>query len=121
MNRLNKKTAFNGRFCEMAAVTPQKRQCELGSYYPAGSSVKPLPRKAAGTLYAILGQCVGQERFTINSDEITKNLKNPKTKQFAKFVLWCELRSHHKTNPRQKWLRHIWLCPPTTQNKRIPQ
>ena len=71
----------------------------------------------------ILGQdnmCVGQERFTINSDEITKNLKNPRTKQFAKFVLSCSLRSHNKTNPRQKWLRHIWLCPPTTQNKRIP-
>ena len=29
--------ACNMRFCEMAAVTPQKRQCELGSYYPAGT------------------------------------------------------------------------------------
>ena len=47
-----KMPALNGRFCEMAAVTPQKRQCEIGSYYPAGSSVKPPPRKAAGTLYA---------------------------------------------------------------------
>jgi len=34
-------------------------------------------------LAAILGQCVGQERFTINSDRITENLKSPKTKQFA--------------------------------------
>ena len=32
--------ALNGRFCEMAAVSPQKRQCELGSYYPAGSVVE---------------------------------------------------------------------------------
>jgi hypothetical protein len=46
----------NGRFCEMAAVTPQKRQWELGSYYPAGSSVKPPPRKAAGTLSEYGGQ-----------------------------------------------------------------
>jgi len=36
----------------MAAVAPQKRQCELGSYYPAASAVKPPPRKAAGTLHA---------------------------------------------------------------------
>jgi len=45
----NKMPADNGRFCEMAAVTPQKVQCEIGSYYPAGSSVKPPPRQAAGT------------------------------------------------------------------------
>jgi len=38
----------------MAAVSPLERQCEFGSYYPAGSSVKPPPRKAAGTLAAIL-------------------------------------------------------------------
>ena len=49
-------TAYNGRFCKMAAVTPQKRQCELGSYYPAGSLVKPPPRKAAGTLRAMVGR-----------------------------------------------------------------
>ena len=42
----------NGRFCEMAAVTPHQRQCELESYYPARSAVKPPPRKAAGTLQA---------------------------------------------------------------------
>ena len=42
--------AFNGRFCEMAALAPQKRQCELGSYYPARTFVKPPPRKAAGTM-----------------------------------------------------------------------
>jgi len=48
--------APNMRFCEMAAVAPQKWQCELGSYYPAGTLVKPPPRKAAGTLSVILGQ-----------------------------------------------------------------
>ena len=36
----------------MAAVTPQAILCELGSYYPAGSVVKPPPRQAAGTLAA---------------------------------------------------------------------
>ena len=46
-------TANNKRFCEIAAVAPQKRQCELGSYYPAGTLVKPLPRQAAGTLQAM--------------------------------------------------------------------
>ena len=45
-------TAYNGRFCEMAALAPQKRQCELGSYYPARTFVKPPPRKAAWTLPA---------------------------------------------------------------------
>jgi len=45
-----KTPAVNGRFCEMAAVTPQQRQCGLGSYYPAASAVKPPPRKAAGTI-----------------------------------------------------------------------
>ena len=44
--------ADNGRFCEMAALAPQKRQCELGSYYPARTFVKPPPRKAAGALCA---------------------------------------------------------------------
>ena len=48
--------AHNGRFCEMAAVTPQTILCEIERYYPAGSSVKPPPRKAAGTLCAICGQ-----------------------------------------------------------------
>ena len=40
---------YNVRFCKIAAVTPQKRQCELGSYYPAESSVKSPHRQAAGT------------------------------------------------------------------------
>ena len=34
-----KTTAANGRFGVMAAVTPQKRQCEIASLYPAGSLV----------------------------------------------------------------------------------
>ena len=42
--------APNGRFCEMAAVTPQTILYKFARYYPAGSSVKPPPRKAAGTL-----------------------------------------------------------------------
>jgi hypothetical protein len=54
------KPSPNGRFCEMAAVAPQKRQCELGSYYPAGNLVKPPPRKAAGTLSASGRQRSGQ-------------------------------------------------------------
>jgi len=26
-----------------------------------------------------------------------------------------------KQTPRQKWLRHYWLCPPTTQSKKSVQ
>ena len=48
--------APNKRFCEMAAVTPQQRQCEPGSYYPAGTLVKPPLRQAAWTLSASGGQ-----------------------------------------------------------------
>jgi len=46
----NRSTAYNGRFGAMAALAPQQRQCELGSYYPAGTLVKPPLRQAAWTL-----------------------------------------------------------------------
>ena len=46
--------AFNGRYSKMAALVPQKVQCELESYYPAGTLVKPPLRQAAGTLVATL-------------------------------------------------------------------
>jgi hypothetical protein len=32
----------------MAALAPQKRQCELESFYPAGTLVKPPLPQAAG-------------------------------------------------------------------------
>jgi hypothetical protein len=35
-----KKTAYNERFGVMAAGSPQKRQCELESLYPAGKAVE---------------------------------------------------------------------------------
>ena len=40
----------NEHIGEIAAVSPQKRQCELESYYPARTFVKPLPRQYATTL-----------------------------------------------------------------------
>ena len=49
-------TAYNGRFCEMAAVTPQTILCVIARLSPAASVVKPPPRKAAGTLEAMRGQ-----------------------------------------------------------------
>ena len=52
----NKSAAYNEHIGEIAAVTPQKRQCELESYYPARTFVKPLPRQYATTLCAICGQ-----------------------------------------------------------------
>jgi len=51
-----KSAASNEHIGEIAVVCPQKRQCKLESYYPARTFVKPLPRQAAGTLVAILGQ-----------------------------------------------------------------
>ena len=42
--------AGNEHIGEIAAVSPQKRQCEFGSYYPARTFVKPLPRQYATTL-----------------------------------------------------------------------
>jgi len=35
-----KTPAGNGRFCEMAAVTPQTILCEIERYYPAGTFVE---------------------------------------------------------------------------------
>ena len=39
-----------GRFCKMAAVPPQTILWKIERYYPAGSFVKPPPRKATGTM-----------------------------------------------------------------------
>jgi hypothetical protein len=64
--------------------------------------VEAPPSPSRATLYAICGQCVGQEIITINPDKITKNFKSRKTKYFAKLVLSCSLRSHHKTKPHAK-------------------
>ena len=47
-----RKTAANGRFCEMAAVTTQTILWEIERLSPAATLVKPPPRKAAGTLCA---------------------------------------------------------------------
>jgi len=45
-------TTYNGRFGVMAAVTPQKRQCEISSFVPRiKCSESPACRQAAGTLY----------------------------------------------------------------------
>ena len=48
-------TSPNEHIGEIAAVAPQKRQCEFGSYYPARTFVKPLPRQYATTLAATGG------------------------------------------------------------------
>ena len=51
----NKKTtAGNGRFCEMAAVSPQTILCGFESASPARTFVNPRLREAATTLWAIL-------------------------------------------------------------------
>jgi len=45
----DKTPAGNEHIGEIAAVCPQKRQCKFGSYYPARTFVKPLPRQYATT------------------------------------------------------------------------
>jgi len=39
-NKQKKAPAHNGRFYEMAAVAPQKQQCDFGGFAPARSSVE---------------------------------------------------------------------------------
>jgi len=41
-------TAYNGRFCGMAALPPQTILCVIARLSPAGTSVKPPLRQAAG-------------------------------------------------------------------------
>jgi len=55
-----KTTASNVRFCKMAAVTPQTILWEIARYYPAGTLVKPPPRKAAFSLAVMRRQRSGQ-------------------------------------------------------------
>jgi hypothetical protein len=43
-------TVYNKRFCEMSAVTPQKRQCKIESYYPAGTFVEAATAPICQTL-----------------------------------------------------------------------
>jgi len=60
-------TATNEHIGEIAAVSPQKRQCEFGSYCPARTFVKPLPRQYATTLGASGGRHSGGEKLKANS------------------------------------------------------
>ena len=46
MREIANRPADNGRFGKIAALAPQKQQWELGSYYPAGTLVKPPLRQA---------------------------------------------------------------------------
>ena len=53
-----KLAAYNKRFCEMAAVTPQTILWEIARSSPAASVVKPPLREAAGRYKQVLGQSV---------------------------------------------------------------
>jgi len=77
--------AANLLFGKIAALAPQKRQCELGSYYPAGTLVKPLPRQAAGTLEAMRGQ---SSVLTVKkkNDTMSKKIVNLQKFSYAKRI-----------------------------------
>ena len=53
-------TTHNGRFCEMAAVPPQKVTCEFGSYYPAERLVVAATTPSCRALGASGGQRGGK-------------------------------------------------------------
>ena len=59
VNGQNALTA-NGRFCEMAAVSPQKGQWGLGSSYPAASSVEAATSQSRHHVRCNVGQCAIQ-------------------------------------------------------------
>ena len=71
IGNMQKWAAANGRFGAMAALAPRKRQCELGSYYPAGTLVKPPLRQAAGTLCA-MRRTVSNEHDEIKVENLYK-------------------------------------------------
>ena len=56
--RCNQRAATNERFYESGGVCPQTVLCEFASASPARTFVSPRLHKAAGTLYAMWGQCV---------------------------------------------------------------
>ena len=60
--------ADNEHIGEIAAVSPRKWQCDFGSYYPARTFVKPLPRQYATTLHASGGQRSDNDRKNIESN-----------------------------------------------------
>ena len=53
-NHRNKCRTHNGRFRASGGVSPQKRQCDFGSFAPARAAVNPRLREAASTLWASL-------------------------------------------------------------------
>jgi len=57
-------TAYNEHISKIAAAIPPERQCELGSYYPARTFVKPLPRQYATTL-AVIGRSETSKKLSI--------------------------------------------------------
>jgi len=65
-------TAYNERFGVMAAEARRNGSADLKVCTPQEVQWKPPLRQAAGTLYAILGQCVVQERFTRFFDKSQK-------------------------------------------------
>jgi hypothetical protein len=66
--------APNGRFCEMAAVAPQKGQCKFGSLYPAASFVE------AATFAKPLGRYLQARRQrggkSLGNKKVKPNLKH---------------------------------------------
>jgi len=50
-----KTPAGNEHIGKIAAAIPLEKQCEFGSYYPARTFEKPLPRQYATTLAAMPG------------------------------------------------------------------
>jgi hypothetical protein len=114
----------------MAAVAPRKRQCELGSYYPAGTLVEAATAPSRWDVVRHFGSrsAIVKRKNKVNKVESSVQLdKLEKMESYKKIVrmvqrnfidswlLPCSLRSHRTANPRPKMGFAIFrLCPPTT-------
>jgi len=61
------KTAANGRFRKMAAVTPQTILCEFGRYYPAASAVEAATSRSRWDVIGNPCEALRQWQSTVES------------------------------------------------------
>ena len=69
-NWYNEKPAYNGRFCEMAAVTPQTILCKFARLSPAGSVVEAPPAPSRRNVVGKPRERGGKRRRTIEINTI---------------------------------------------------
>jgi hypothetical protein len=73
-----KTPAANERFCVIAAVTPQIKQCKLASYCPAASSVEAATTPSRHTL-AATRETTSQKRTEIQREKADRENREKAT------------------------------------------